>query len=86
MKKIMAVLLGLALVVLGGCVSLNIAGAGNVGDMNLGANVDPINGNVGADAGRSVRVGDTETSVGVATNGGDADVNTNTQYNPNNGQ
>jgi hypothetical protein len=80
MKKMFAILLGVLVLGAGGCVSMNIAGAGNLGDVNLGADVDPLNGNVGVNADKSIKLGDTETSVGAVTNGRDTGINTNTQY------
>lgn len=82
MKKPVAAFLGLTALALGlgGCVALNISGAGNLGDVDLSAHVNPFTGSVGAEAGRNVRVGGTDTSVGVSTNGQDASVNTNTQF------
>ncbi len=80
MKKIIAVWLGLAVAALAGCVSMDISGAGNLGDVDLGAHVDPINGNVGMDANKTFSVGGTETTVGASSDGKNTHVNTNVQH------
>ncbi len=80
MKKLGMVILGVACLGLGGCISMNISGAGNLGDVDLGANVDPINGTVGADAGKTITNGNTSTRIGGSTSGKNLDLNTDVQH------
>jgi|GEM_PF-4871122 len=69
--------------VLGGvsaCSSLNVNLGGVAGGVNMGANIDPINKNIGANADKSFSAGGTETSVGASTGGVGVDVDADVQH------